>query len=272
MLVFIFIFNFDFYLRLKKNIYLKDLSLKLVCDSKEFKNCSQRFSEWSSLIKEAIKDMLADLKTFESHDYVPKDDKIGYKEQDNIVFDTSYGFKTLFAYFLENEKGTISKDSLTKNINILVRLGSFSYAEVPLKFNSILGVTGTLETLSAPEKEIIENVYNIKFKTFIPSCYGRNNLKFSVKDNVLVETEQNHYKVIAQEISHKILGSNPGTKRAVFVVLESNNDLKKFFNSDSFLPFKSETAILTEEASLQEKNYIISNATVAGKLLVVDSL
>ena len=208
--------------------------------------------------------MLADLKTFESHDYVPKDDKIGYKEQDNIVFDTSYGFKTLFAYFLENEKGTISKDSLTKNINILIRLGSFSYAEVPLKFNSILGVTGTLETLSAPEKEIIENVYNIKFKTFIPSCYGRNNLKFSVKDNVLVETEQNHYKIITQEISHKILGNNTGTKRAVFVVLESNNDLKMFFNSDAFWPYKNKCSILTEEANFQEKNFIINNATVSG--------
>jgi len=208
--------------------------------------------------------MLADLKTFESHDYVAKDDKIGYKEQDNIVFDTSYGYKTLFAYFLEHEKGAISKDSLNKNINILIRLGSFSYAEVPLKFNSILGVTGTLETLSAPEKEIIENVYNIKFKTFIPSCYGRNNLNFNPRDNVLVESELNHYKIITQEISHKILGSTPGTKRAVFVVLESNNELKKFLNSDAFLRFKNEAAILTEEASLQEKNYIISNATVSG--------
>ena len=146
--------------------------------------------------------MLADLKTFESHDYVAKDDKIGYKEQDNIVFDTSYGYKTLFAYFLEHEKGTISKDSLNKNINILIRLGSFSYAEVPLKFFSILGVTGTLETLSEPEKEIIENVYTIKFKTFIPSCYGRNNLNFNPRDNVLVESELNHYKSIAQEISN----------------------------------------------------------------------
>jgi len=208
--------------------------------------------------------MLVDLKTFESHDYVTKDDKIGYKEQENVVFDTSHGYKTLFAYFLENERGTISKESLNKNISILVKFGTFSYAEVPLKFNSILGVTGTLETLSAPEKEIIENVYNIKFKTFIPSCYGRNNLKFSAKDNVLIENEQNHHKIIAQEISHKILGNTPGTKRAVFIVLESNKELSKFLNSDAFLPYKNEAVILTEEASLQEKSYIINNATVSG--------
>ena len=248
--------------------HLLDLSLKLISDSKEFKACSERFSQWTSLIKEACKDMLSDLKSFESHEYVAKDDKIGYKEQDNIVFDTSYGYKTLFAYFLENEKGTISRDSLNKNISILIRLGSFSYAEVPLKFHSILGVTGTLETLSTPEKNIIENVYNIKFKTFIPSCYGRNNLIFSPKENVLVESEQNHYRIIVQEISHKILGKNPGTKRAVFIVMESNKELQKFLNSDAFLPYKNEAAIHTEEASLQEKNFIISNATISGKVTI----
>jgi hypothetical protein len=32
---------------------------------------------------------------------------------------------------------------------------SFSYAEVPLQFNIILGVTGTLETLSQAQKDII---------------------------------------------------------------------------------------------------------------------
>jgi hypothetical protein len=247
--------------------YLKDLSLKFITDSKEFKSCSQRFTEWTSLINEACKDMLADLKTFESHDYIAKDDKIGYKEQDNIVFDTSYGYKTLFAYFIEHEKRTLSNESLSKNIKILIRLGSFSYAEVPLKFYSILGVTGTLETLSTPEKEIIENIYNIKFKTFIPSCYGRNNLNFNSRDNVLVESELNHYKSIAQEISNKILGSTPGTKRAVFVVLESNNELQKFLNSDAFLRFKNKASVLTEEANIQEKNNIISNATVSGKIV-----
>ena len=208
--------------------------------------------------------MLSDLKTYEKHDYVAKEDKIGYKEQDNVVFDTSFGYKTLFAYFFENEKGNVSKDSLNKNISVLIRLGSFSYAEVPFKFNSILGVTGTLKTLSEPEKEIIENIYNIKFKTFIPSCYGRNNLKFDPKEHVLIETEQNHYKMIAQEISQRIVGQNMGTKRAVFVVFESKHELKNFLNSDAFMPFKNEAAILTEEASLHEKNNIINNATLSG--------
>ena len=208
--------------------------------------------------------MLIDLKTFERHDYVAKEDRIGYKEQDNVVFDTSYSYKTLFAYFFENEKGNISEDSLNKNISILIRLGSFSYAEVPLKFDSILGVTGTLKTLSEPELEVIEKVYNIKFKTYIPSCYGRNNLIFDPKEHVLIESEQNYYKIIAQEIDQRIVGQTLGTKRAVFVVFESKNELIRFFNSEAFMPFKSDASILTEEASLQEKNNIINNATLSG--------
>ena len=239
---------------------------KLETESIEYKECCKRFSNWDSLIRESCKDMLADLVSFETHDYVAKDDKIGYKEQDNVVFDTSYGYKTLFAYFLENEKGTISEESLKNHISMLIRLGSFSYAEIPKKFYSILGVTGTLEQLSEQEKNIIENVYNIKFKTFIPSCYGKKYIDFfqNLKENVLIETEENHYKIIAQEISHKILGQNSGTKRAVFVVMESKNELKKFLNSVEFLPYKNEASILTEEASVQEKNNIINNATFSG--------
>jgi hypothetical protein len=34
---------------------------------------------WGFLVEEAAKDMLSDIKTFESHDYVVKEDKIGYK-------------------------------------------------------------------------------------------------------------------------------------------------------------------------------------------------
>lgn len=110
-------------------------------ETSEFSTCIERFgSQWEGLIEEAAKDMLYELKTFESgHEYVVMNDKIGYKEQDNTVFDISYGYKTLFAYFMENERGKISDDSLNENVSILVRLGTFSYAEIPKDFHSILG-------------------------------------------------------------------------------------------------------------------------------------
>ncbi len=107
---------------------------------------------------------------------------------------------------------------------------------------------GTLETLSDPEKNILENIYDVRYKTFMPSVYGRNNLKFEPKDDVLVETEENHYKMIAQTTRQRIVGKNEGTMRAVFVVFENKQELYKFYNSDAFMPYKLDAAILTEGA------------------------
>jgi hypothetical protein len=97
------------------------------------------------LALEACKEMLSELKNFDANkvDYVVQDDQIGYKDQDNIVFDINYGYKTLFTYFVEHAHGKVSQHSLNQYLSMLVRLGSFSYAEIPLSnFYSILGVTG----------------------------------------------------------------------------------------------------------------------------------
>ena len=47
------------------------------------------------------------------------------------------------------------------------------YAEIPHQFDYIMGVTGTLKTLSKSEIDNIENIYNIRKKTFIPSVFGK---------------------------------------------------------------------------------------------------
>ena len=80
-----------------------------------FKKCVNIFSNWQELIEEGVKDMLLALKTFSNHQYTVKDDKIGYKYHDDINFNTSYGYNTIFAYLLENERGNISNSSLIYN-------------------------------------------------------------------------------------------------------------------------------------------------------------
>jgi hypothetical protein len=40
---------------------------------------------------------------------------IGYKEQDQLVFNVSYGYKTMFAYYAERESGKVTEDTLKKN-------------------------------------------------------------------------------------------------------------------------------------------------------------
>ena len=230
----------------------------------EFQKCVNRFKNWQELIEEAVKDMILTLKTFSSHQYIVRDDKIGYKYHDDINFNTSYGYNTIFAYLLENEKGNISNNSLIDNLAILIRLGQYSYSEIPIQsFNSIIGVTGTLESLNEAQKKIIKETYNIKNYTITPSVYGRKNLLFDEVTDVLIESEENHYKIITQEIRKKIEGSK---RVAVFVVFESMKELYKFYNSNEFEPLRNYAHKLTEEANNAERKHLINSATLLGKI------
>ena len=57
------------------------------------------------------------------------------------------GYKTLFAYFKERERGTVTEANLAAAMGLHVKCGNFSYAEIPRYYDQILGVNGTLESL-----------------------------------------------------------------------------------------------------------------------------
>lgn len=242
-----------------------NLNLRKVQNTSAYKTCQEKFPKWISLIDEAIKDMIADVQSFQSHDYVVKNDKIGYIEQDNIVYNVIYGYKTLFAYYHEHEQGKISKESLHDNISIRINCGSFSYAEIPLQYQYIMGVTGTLETLSDPEKKVIKDDYKITRETFVPSVFGVNNIRFIEKEDIMIENNDDYFNRIKREIDDRIVGRN-SEKRAVLVFFESKAKLMEFYESSALKSIKSSVVYLTEDASLQEKETIISRATISGQI------
>ncbi len=124
------------------------------------------------------------------------------------------------------------------NLAILIRIGQFSYAEIRLKnFNSIIGVTGTPTSLNSVQQKIYKKNYEIKAQTITLSVYGRNNNPFDeIRDVILIESEENHYKMIAQEIRKKVEGSK---RVAAFVFFESMEELYRFYNSNEFEPLKN---------------------------------
>ena len=241
------------------------LNLNKVKEKQEYKDCCDRFPKWIALIDEAIKDMVSDVVNFESHTYIVKEDKIGYIEQDNVVYNVTYGYQTMFAYYLEHENGRISTASRNANIYIRIKCGSFSYAETPLQFQYIMGVTGTLVILSDPEKEIIEKAYKIKKNTISPSVFGQNNLRFVKKDDIRIETSDDYHNVIRREIDDKLAGGQSG-KRAVLVFFESEKKLKEFYESKALESIKESVVYLTEEASSSEKDNLIKRATGSGQI------
>jgi hypothetical protein len=51
-------------------------------------------------------------------------------------------------------------------------IGVFSYSKLPSYFKSVLGVTGTIDSLSSIQKKIMEDTFKID-RTFIqPSIYS----------------------------------------------------------------------------------------------------
>ncbi|CAF1341009.1 unnamed protein product [Rotaria sp. Silwood1] len=241
------------------------LNLNRLKTTNEYNECCKKYPNWKLLFEEAMKDMLFDVNNFESHGYIVNQDKIGYVEQDNIVYNIAYGYKTLFAYFYEHERGQISKKSLDENIYVRIKCGSFSYAEIPLEFQYIMGVTGTLKTLSDPERKVIQSVYKITKNTYMPSVFGINNLKFTIKDDIMIDNESDYFNVIKREIEDRLVGKSSG-KRAVLVFFESNRKLKEFYDSTALSSLKESTVYLTEEASLEEKEILIKRATVSGQI------
>ncbi|CAG9315944.1 unnamed protein product [Blepharisma stoltei] len=244
-------------------------------NANEYKNCCKQFPGFEFLIEEAVKDMISKVKDLQSHDsvdsqkekrksydYEVQNGKIGYKENDGISFNIVYGCDTLFAYYLENEKGKIPTESLNENIFIGINCGMFSFAEIPHKFKYIMGVTGTLKTLGDYEKIIIQNEYKIALNTYMPSVFGENNRKFRKNKDVHIENIDDYHKRIFTEINNQIEGIKEGCKRAVLVFFENEKKLMDFFNKSQLKNSNYEIQLMTESLSVENRNMMIKKATV----------
>jgi len=236
--------------------------------SAEYRACCTRYTQWIGLVEEASKSMILDVKNF-NHSYIVLEDKIGYKKQDSISFNTYVGYKTMFAYFKECENEKITTHSRDENVFMKINCGSFSFAELPSKFSYIMGVTGTLKTLSDPEQQVIRENYHIMKKTYSPSVFGVNNRQFKNESDIKIETLADYYNSISREVTDRLIGKTQGTKRAVLVFFESKEKLMKFYNSPSATTLKDNIQIMTEELTSAEKNTFIKKATSSGQITLL---
>ncbi len=245
-----------------------NLNLFVIKRSKQFKNLVSKYRNWKYLIIEAIKDMIADVKLYENHDYLVHNYKIGYKYQDTISHNISYGYQTIFAYYHELEnptKGEVRKKNLEERLGIELNSGYFSYAELPQIFDFIMGVTGTLETLSDAERENIRRNYKIELDTFLPCVFGENRLTFSKNDaNDLIITDKNNFHLdLLREIEKR--REKYGTiKRPVIVFFESRKKMLSFYNSKVMNLLKENVQLMTETDNDKEKNYKVGKAATVG--------
>jgi hypothetical protein len=137
------------------------------------------------------------------HDYFIIDKKLVYKDNDTISPNISYGYKTVFANIFEHYKGNVSRSNLDEALQISLMVAEFSYAMLPNYFDSILGVTGTLEVLPIYKKKLLKERYIIEDQYAIPSAFGVN--KQRIDNYYIVPNESLHQTIIAKinEITDK---------------------------------------------------------------------
>merc|ERR1711988_5566 len=247
--------------------------LSMISTSREYQSlCNMFSSNWKFLIETDIKKMCQHVQSFDEPKYHTDAGRkqIGYQDHDGIDFEKSYGYRTVFAYLSEYEKGNLTQSEVCQYLNMKVSCGQFSYANINPSL--ILGVTGTVEVLSSYEYSVMTK-FNIKDYTTLPSSYGPSNLKFDkVGDGIKVFQEKDDYfREIAQEINDKSC-KNDDTKslyRAIIVFFENNNRLEEFQRSEYFrrhIVYKSSINILTEETDERTRDVYVSKAATCGQI------
>eukprot|EP00854_Cymbomonas_tetramitiformis_P003883 gene3883-4844_t len=182
--------------------------------------------------------MVRDLKALlapggaESYPYSIKDGRIAYRVQDTVATDVSFGYATMWSYLVEHGRGRVNDTTLQQSLGLRVSCGQLSYAEIPKRYDTILGVTGTLvpespssqHPLGAFEQAILEKEYGIVHKTEMPSIFGESQLTFRERNDVHVEMDEAQYN---RRIKEEIVEST-ARGRAVLVFFESEAALQRW--------------------------------------------
>ena len=114
-----------------------------------------------------------------------------------------------------------------------IDLGALSYAEVPIEFPCIFGVTGSLATLPDRQREVLTDKYNISTFSYFPSFWETKEQKRQLdwdEDNLNnknfhpVVDEENEVFVHALAIIRKVVVE----ERAVLVFCKDSHQLKAF--------------------------------------------
>ena len=238
----------------------------------EYRACEARYSGWKEILLESVKALLSDLRTYESHEYHfdVRTGCIGYKDQDRIAVNTVYGYKTLFAYFKEHAAKNIDDTRLNSRIALILDCGCFSYGEVPKLYQNIIGVTGTLSTLSPPEVNIITNVYSVRKQTIMPSVYGNSLLnKINNVIELAVVPFDGYYVQLVNEIKNRLVGSLENVSRAVLVFFRTKKELEEFRKSPAVNSIRARVRVITEDMPANEREGAIKQAVTRGNVTLL---
>ncbi|KAL1390322.1 hypothetical protein pipiens_012429, partial [Culex pipiens pipiens] len=136
-------------------------------------------------------------------------------------------------------------------------LGSMSYAKLPENFPLILGVSGTLTTLSSYEKKVVKDHYNITDLSVMPSFFGGSNLKFNeTQDFSCLNTVNEWMNAIFGRINMMVYA-----RRSVLVVFDTDLKINAF--KQQFAAQLDRLNVLTVDTDPADKERFINDAGVS---------
>ncbi|CAL6025628.1 Conserved_hypothetical protein [Hexamita inflata] len=238
-----------------------------IMDSPAYKDCCSRVNV--DMLNEALKDLMNDVRTFHEREYIVHNGLIGYKDQDKISTTITYGYQTLFAYYEAVGKNLVKPEELNARKCLYFSCGNFSYAEIPEQYHYIIGVTGTLETLTNAQMEILTQKYRIQQFSFIPSVFGYNKLDFKdSKEYINITSQKSFFIEIVKEINKR---KKPSKLVPVLVFFESRQILREFYDSEQFKNIHNygQIKILDESVSIYDKDSIVKQAVQQGSVTLI---
>ena len=243
-------------------IFEQNVDFQKVKETKEYKNVCQKFENFKWLLDSEILRMLEEKKDYKNPAYTVQQGMIGYKEFDGVTTSISYGYKTQFAYI--KEKKRISPEQYAKHLGIRVVCGRFSYIEIARHFNLIMGVSGTLTSLTNTQKEILK-VFKINKFSFAPSMFEKAKLSFYPdRDFLVFKQEAELFQKIAINADEEIKKG-----RAVLVFFETQEKLFNFKESEYYKPFTLIHNEITPLTEYKDKLIRIRKATRSSQVTLL---
>jgi hypothetical protein len=88
-------------------------------------------------------------------------------------------------------------------VGISVSTGSLLYSELPNFFDLKLGLSGTIESLSQEEKDILTN-YNFNQYSYVPSLYKKQELQIQPTEVFEGDRNAEYFDRIKREVRHDV--------------------------------------------------------------------
>jgi len=200
--------------------------------------------------------------------FLDSKDRIGYRVLDTVSYTVTMGYRTVFAYLKENDRGKLndSQTALNEALCMQISCGQFSYANVSP--SRILGVSGTLAAMGTYEKSVLQK-YGISRFVFLPSVYGQSNFQFdTVGDGVCIEANKSD---LNHRLQKEILRAT-SANRAVIVFFAGGNEVTEFENSANYRQLGRKRSILSEDMDAAKKDFIVKKASTAGQITICSAV